>query len=478
MHSIWAGKNLGRIAALIDELHAEHQSLAADVRVALAKSLGLSSRARLNQNEPRSPKIAYLANSPIPARAANCVHVMRMCSALATSGHNPVLIGQSSPELGEFSDNIFDLFDVEPFGISLIQSSGNFTMDGVLICREGLQAGATHFFGRSLSGCYAAALAGMPTALEQHLPIRPCDAPLARDLFRQPAFRGLIVITQALKNLYKETFPELLSRIWVVPDAADPPRHGTANFELAALGDFRVGYAGHLYPGKGAEIILQLAERLPHVGFHVLGGYEEDVAVCRSRARGLFNIVFYGFRPQREVSSFLRQLDVVVAPYLRHVNIYGGRNDVASWMSPLKLFEYMAHDVPIVSSDLPVLREVLKDQDNALLCDPDDIGAWVSAIERLRLDGQLRATLARRAGEDFARFYTWEKRVRDPSATLWLAPPSVLIVEQERDSEPVVGILARGCKPTSAGHGRPGAKILLTTLPDKCRTYSLRVLRS
>ena len=91
----------------------------------------------------------------------------------------------------------------------------------------------------------------------------------------------------------------------MVPDAADPPRHGTANFELAAIGDFRVGYAGHLYPGKGAEIILQLAERLPHVGFHVLGGYEEDVAVCRSRARGLFNIVFYGFRPQREVSSFL-----------------------------------------------------------------------------------------------------------------------------------------------------------------------------
>ena len=90
-------------------------------------------------------------------------------------------------------------------------------------------------------------------------------------------------------------------------------------------------------------------------------------------------------------------------------------------------------DVPIVSSDLPVLREVLKDQDNALLCDPDDIGAWVSAIERLRLDDQLRATLHGGPAKDFARFYTWEKRVQRSFSHSWLAPPSVLIVEQERE---------------------------------------------
>ena len=287
MHSTWAGKNLGRIATLIDELHAEHQSLAADLRVALAKSLDLQAAARVRTKaSPDRPRIAYLANSPIPTRAANCVHVMRMCSALSTSGHSPVLIAQSSPERGEFSGNIFDLFGVEPFGVSLIQSSGNFTLDGVLICREGLQAGATHFFGRSLSGCYVAALAGMPTALEQHLPIRPCDEPLARDLFRQPAFRGLIVITQALKNFYKEMFPELLTGFGGSRCGRPAPAR-RPHFELAAIGDFRVGYAGHLYPGKGAEIILQLAERLPHVGFHVLGGYEKDVAVWRCEARGL-----------------------------------------------------------------------------------------------------------------------------------------------------------------------------------------------
>ena len=243
--------------------------------------------------------------------------------------------------------------------------------------------------------------------------------PLARDLFRQPSFRGLIVITHALKTFYQDRFPELTDRIHVVPDAADPPLRDGPPFQLAPLADFRVGYAGHLYAGKGAEIIVQLAERLPKIGFHVLGGYDKDVAHWEAKARGLGNIEFYGFRPQGEVSAFLQQLDVVVAPYLRQVDTFGGGNDIAAWMSPLKLFEYMAHGLPIVSSDLPALREVLENESNALLCDPDDIGAWVSAIERLRLDDQLRAGSGTAGPRGFrSPLYMGQESAKDPSAAL------------------------------------------------------------
>ena len=409
----WAAKNLGRLATLIDELQVTQAKPASDLRAALAGSIApQESRPPRHEGGQAAIRIAYLANSPVPTRAANCVHVMKMCNALAANGCPTTLIAQASRERAGLRGDLFDFFRVKPFGLALIPSSGNFTLDGVLICRAGLEQGATHFFGRSLAGCYAAALAGMPTALELHLPIRRFDEPLARDLFRQPSFRGLIVITHALKTFYQDRFPELTDRIHVVPDAADPPLRDGPPFQLAPLADFRVGYAGHLYAGKGAEIIVQLAERLPKIGFHVLGGYDKDVAHWEAKARGLGNIEFYGFRPQGEVSAFLQQLDVVVAPYLRQVDTFGGGNDIAAWMSPLKLFEYMAHGLPIVSSDLPALREVLENESNALLCDPDDIGAWVSAIEWLRLDDQLRLALARRAREDFALLYTWDKRAQ------------------------------------------------------------------
>jgi glycosyltransferase involved in cell wall biosynthesis len=410
-----SARNLAKIVFLIDELEGEHAGAAAELRMALASRLGLDgAHAKMTHNKPGGTRLAYLANSPFPTRNANCVHTMRTCSHLAGSGYNPTLIASKSDELPKLPDDIFWFFGVNPFGIALVENSGNFKMNGVLQCKEGLQRGATHFLSRSLVGCYAAALAGMPSLLEHHTPIRAGLEPVASDLFRQRSFRGLIVITHALKDSYLEQFPQLAGRIHVVPDAADPPVSGEPMFALAPTPGTRikVGYAGHLYPGKGAEIMLQLADRLRHVSFHILGGYEEDVSFWRSKASDLPNIVFYGFRPPREVSAFLSTIDIAIAPYLRHVRIPKGGREISAWMSPLKLFEYMAHGLPIVSSDLPVLREVLVDEGNALLCDPDDVDAWVVAIERLEADAVLRAGLAQQAKEDFARHYTWEKRVQ------------------------------------------------------------------
>jgi glycosyltransferase involved in cell wall biosynthesis len=410
-----SARNLTKILVLIDDLEAKHAGAATELRKALASRLGLNGTYAKMKNDEPGARLAYLANSPFPTRNANCIHTMRMCSSLAGGGYNPILIASKSDELTKLPDDIFGFFGVNPFSIALVEDSGNFKMNGILQCKEGLQRGATHFFGRSLVGCYAAALAGMPSVLEHHTPVRAGLEPVASDLFRQRSFRGLIVITHALKDYYLDRFPQLAGRVHVVPDAADAPLQGEPNFALATIPGthIKVGYAGHLYPGKGAEIMLQLAARLPQVSFHVLGGYEDDVSSWQSKAAGLPNIVFYGFRPPRDVSAFLSAIDIAIAPYLRRVHIPKGKQEVSAWMSPLKLFEYMAHGLPIVSSDLPVLREVLSNEGNALLCDPDDVDAWVAAIERLAGDAVFRTALGQRAKEDFTHNYTWETRVRN-----------------------------------------------------------------
>lgn len=41
--------------------------------------------------------------------------------------------------------------------------------------------------------------------------------------------------------------------------------------------ELKIGYIGHLYPGKGGEIILKLAEKLPNTNFHVFGGNRKDI---------------------------------------------------------------------------------------------------------------------------------------------------------------------------------------------------------
>jgi len=72
----------------------------------------------------------------------------------------------------------------------------------------------------------------------------------------------------------------------------------------------------------------------------------------------------------------------------------------------------MACGKPIVASDLPVLKEVLKNNYNALLCPHNDPKAWVSALQKLFENPNLRLTLGQQALDDFNNYYTWQSRAK------------------------------------------------------------------
>jgi glycosyltransferase involved in cell wall biosynthesis len=109
------------------------------------------------------------------------------------------------------------------------------------------------------------------------------------------------------------------------------------------------------------------------------------------------------------MARILNSFDVVLAPYRREVKPHSAL-DVAPWMSPLKLFEYMAARKPIVASDLPVIREVVEHGDTAWLCSPDDDEAWVQALTRLHAEPEMAKSLASNAYALWQRHYTWDAR--------------------------------------------------------------------
>jgi len=74
----------------------------------------------------------------------------------------------------------------------------------------------------------------------------------------------------------------------------------------------------------------------------------------------------------------------------------------------MKLFEYMACGRPILSSDLPVLQEVLNSE-NARLLPADDLDAWVAALQELAASPETCLRLSTRARRDVAA-YTWQRR--------------------------------------------------------------------
>ncbi|MFO3796164.1 MAG: glycosyltransferase, partial [Anaerolineales bacterium] len=94
----------------------------------------------------------------------------------------------------------------------------------------------------------------------------------------------------------------------------------------------------------------------------------------------------------------------------RNIGISSGNIDSSAIASPMKMFEYMATGRPILTSDLPVLREVL-DENMAIFSPPAEAGAWKNALERLLADPTLRSRLGKEA-QRRAQAYTWRERTR------------------------------------------------------------------
>jgi glycosyltransferase involved in cell wall biosynthesis len=264
----------------------------------------------------------------------------------------------------------------------------------------------------------AAAISGLrriPTILEVHDYPHGVMAPLLLRLFlRSSSARRLVAVSHALlADLTRDFRLPSASFAVVAPDGVDLerfaglPTPAAARAALSLPERFTAGYTGHLYAGRGIETILALAGRLPEIRFLLAGGREKDIDRVRAEAAGLANVTVAGFIPNAELPAYQAACDALLMPYGESVSASSG-GDIAPYLSPMKLFEYLASGRPILSSDLPVLREVLDDE-FAVLLPPGDVGAWAAALEALAADPARRERLGE-AGRTAAGQYSWKAR--------------------------------------------------------------------
>ncbi len=357
-------------------------------------------------------KIVYISTSIIPSRTANSIHVMKMCQAFADNGHEVILLAPDHKD--QYEKNIRNIYDF--YGVR-----NNFKIVKLKIPKIRVRTFVYTFsilkhlffnkpelvYGRCLRGCYISSLTGFRTIFESHRYERK-----AVKHIKNRNFEKLVVISQALKNKYT-TDGDLNGRmIQVAHDGADK----VDDFEIKAKlkgnkNNLKVGYVGHLYQGKGIEIIEKSADKVSDdIEFHIIGGLKNDIEYW-SKKISSNNVYFYGFVPQAKVSSYINALDICILPNQKVVYAYSAGNNhganIGAYTSPLKMFEYMAHRKPIIASDLTVLREVLNDH-IAVLVDPEDENQWIKAINKLK-DKNLRETISEKAFNEFNN-YTWKNR--------------------------------------------------------------------
>ena len=281
--------------------------------------------------------------------------------------------------------------------------------------REALQSNKIDLvYGRDVLSCLIAARLGFNVAFEAHAPVWEglVEGYCIKKLAHHPKFRGLVIITDALKQAYESRFPGIEKRCVVAPDGARIPRSIRSFKTLqGAKSALKVGYVGNLYQGKGMEIISVLANRMPDTEFHIVGGEPADIAFWKSKL--LDNLFFYGFVSRERLPEYFDALDICLLPNQASVHASGASaspriTDIGKFTSPLKMFEYMAYRKAIIASDLPILREVLTDR-SAVLVAPSDIDGWTRAIEFFS-DHVNRKKFGDAAYRCFSEKYSWKHR--------------------------------------------------------------------
>ena len=364
-------------------------------------------------------KIVAISASQVPSNVANSLQAMKAIHALAQLGHEVTLIVPMNDQPQSSWKELANFYGLEKeFRVEYLPSASRrlFFLSAV---RRAKNLKPDLLYVWPLQSAVLGLLNGLPVILEMHDLPSGRIGPLWYRYFRD--FKGkkrMTVITKALREALNERYGALAhhSAVILAPNGVEPERFerlpdpSTARRLLGLRQAPTVVCAGHLYPGRGMELFVELAKKQRGVQFVWAGGQPEAVQLWKSKTETLSNIVFAGFVHNSQLPMYLAAGEVLLMPYDHEIGISSGPGNSAQISSPMKMFEYMATGRAIIASDLPVLHEVLN-ENNAVFCPPGKVIAWNGALQALYDNPVRREALAQQACAD-ARKYSWTERAK------------------------------------------------------------------
>ena len=131
---------------------------------------------------------------------------------------------------------------------------------------------------------------------------------------------------------------------------------------------FEYSYVGSLFKGKGLERIIELAGYFPQKKFHVFGDLKTiDINFDTNKLGRLKNLYMHNFKSYKDIPKILMSSKFLLLPYLNEVSVNSKNLEVSNFMSPLKMFDYLASGRIIIASNLKVYSHVLKNNFNCLM---------------------------------------------------------------------------------------------------------------
>lgn len=366
-------------------------------------------------------KMIYIANSRFPSEKAQSDQVMQMCESFALLGHEVVLAVPDRQ--GAAAEDPFVYYGRER----------TFTLKR-LPCLDWTRfswMGPIGFWVQTFS--FVLALRAYVTALQpavvysRELYALVWPWPRVRrvweshSLHRSWAARFIVRKLDLVVTLTKESAKRLHDlgvkegHLLVEPDAVDPrlfermPTREEARQALNILPDewlcLYVGKFTTMGAPKGLEESIAAVRALRKEGRRIrllaVGGTTQELSKYAPLQEE--GIQLLGHQPQASLKRFYAAGDAVLMPF-PYTSHY------AFFMSPLKLFEYLMSGLPIVTSDLPSVREIVTEKE-AFFVEPGSIASLQATLAQM-MDHPKETEARSKHSRTLAEKYTWFERAK------------------------------------------------------------------
>ena len=385
-------------------------------------------------------KIAYLAPE-IPALSATFVYkeILKLndfgTDVVPFSVHKPHSEA-SDPQLGELKENVIHLYEAAKWTVFLahiyllftkpihylrtvlLVGKDMFNLGGV--SRKAFGLGFRFFYSAFLAkamiknqcqhlhihfahiptdiGMYASSLSGISFSVTAH----------ANDLFE----RGWLLKQKVERSAFFATISEFNKRylagkgintenVQIVRCGVDDEQF-TQRENFVPGKNFKVGVVGRLVEKKGIDTLIHAVALMKKKGVDVelyvagSGPLESELTKLAGETK---NISFLGSMAHTDVAKFISSLDAFVLPC--KIDINGDMDGI-----PVVLMEAMLSGVPVISTKVSGIPELVIDEVTGLLVEVDNEEALAAAISRLRIDSELRETMIQGAIEKVSREFS------------------------------------------------------------------------
>ncbi|WAJ70702.1 glycosyltransferase family 4 protein [Catenovulum adriaticum] len=193
-------------------------------------------------------------------------------------------------------------------------------------------------------------------------------------------------------------------KIQVIPNGINEAKFLAPTKKPSELPDLTnktvIGFVGFVRDWHGLDRVLEIMAKLndPSLFFMIIGdGPAVENLKAQAESLNLSQQIYIsGIIQRNRMPDWLSQVDVALQP------------DVVAYASPLKMLEYLALGKAIIAPNTPNIRELLVDQQNALLFNSNSTPTFSDCLTRMLSDKNLSQQLAEQAAQTISqKKLTW-----------------------------------------------------------------------